>query len=141
MTARLSPQRDLAKAFHGASREELVKLVLGERARADANGRRADSMEADLGEAGGELAAVRADLAEARQRLAAVQATSKQLLRRVRELERPMVEAHRNEVRQSFVELLTACEEAKDYEGGFDVQCLLREHEEQWKRDDEGAAR
>jgi hypothetical protein len=58
---------------------------------------------------------------------------------RLAELERPAVEANRNEIRQSFADLVAAAEEAKDYEGAFDVQCRLREREEQWKREDEEA--
>ncbi|GAA1887577.1 hypothetical protein GCM10009837_06620 [Streptomyces durmitorensis] len=55
MSDRLSPQReavavDPAKSFHGASREELVRLVREECARADANGQRADRLETRLGE-------------------------------------------------------------------------------------------
>jgi chromosome segregation ATPase len=59
---------------------------------------------------------------------------------RIAELERPVIEAERNEIRQSFAELVSAAEETKDYEGAFDVQCRLREREEQWKREDEEAA-
>lgn len=60
---------------------------------------------------------------------------------RVRELERPVVEAERNEIRQSYADLVAAAEETKDYEGAFDVQCRLRDREEQWAREDQGAAR
>jgi hypothetical protein len=59
---------------------------------------------------------------------------------RVRELERPAVDAHRNEVRQSYMELANQAREDRDYEGAFDVDCRLREREAQWKREDEEAA-
>lgn len=59
---------------------------------------------------------------------------------RVRELERLTVEAHRGEIRQSYMELANQAREDRDYEGAFDVDCRLREREEQWKRDDEEAA-
>lgn len=54
----------------------------------------------------------------------------------IAELERPAVEAKRNEVRDSYAELVAAAEETKDFEGAFDVQCRLREREEQWKAED-----
>ncbi|MYW46352.1 hypothetical protein [Streptomyces sp. SID161] len=60
----------------------------------------------------------------------------RRLRARVAELERPAVEAKRNEIRQSFTDLIAAAEETKDYEGAFDVQCRLREREEQWARED-----
>lgn len=55
---------------------------------------------------------------------------------RVRELERPDIEAARNEIRQSFAELIAQAREARDHEGAFNVQCQLRDREEQWKRED-----
>ena len=55
---------------------------------------------------------------------------------RVRELERPAVEAKRNEIRDSYAELIAAAEEAKDFEGAFDVQCRLRDREDEWARED-----
>ena len=55
---------------------------------------------------------------------------------RIRELERPAVEAKRDEVRQSYAELAAQCREDRDHEGAFDVECRLREREEQWKRED-----
>ena len=55
---------------------------------------------------------------------------------RVWELERPAVEAKRNEIRESYADLVAAAEETKDFEGAFDVQCRLREREEQWARED-----
>lgn len=57
---------------------------------------------------------------------------------RVCELERPAVEAKRAEIRQSYIELSNQAQEDRDYEGAFDVDCRLREREEQWKADDEG---
>ncbi|WP_225825644.1 hypothetical protein [Streptomyces naphthomycinicus] len=68
-----------------------------------------------------------------------VGAEVRRLSARVWELERPAVEAKRNEIRQSFTELIAAAEETKDYEGAFDVQCRLREREEQWAREDAAA--
>jgi len=61
---------------------------------------------------------------------------NEQLRARVRELERPAIEAKRNEIRQSYAELIATCEETKDYEGAFDVRCRLRDREEQWARED-----
>ncbi|MCX5598379.1 hypothetical protein OOK29_09540 [Streptomyces phaeochromogenes] len=55
---------------------------------------------------------------------------------RVRELERPAVEAKRNEIRQSYTELISQAEEDRDPEGAFDVQVRLREREEQWAQED-----
>lgn len=55
---------------------------------------------------------------------------------RIAELERPAVEAKRNEIRQSYAELVAAAEETKDFEGAFDVQCRLRDREEQWACED-----
>ncbi|MEU3656482.1 hypothetical protein AB0E67_27475 [Streptomyces sp. NPDC032161] len=56
---------------------------------------------------------------------------------RVAELERPAIEAKRNEIRDSFAELAAAARETRDYEGAFNTYCDLREREEQWKREDE----
>jgi hypothetical protein len=63
----------------------------------------------------------------------------RRLKARIRELEPPVVEAKRNEIRQSYAELIAAAEETKDFEGAFDVQCRLREHEEQWRDEDRPA--
>ncbi|GGV36571.1 hypothetical protein GCM10010293_39910 [Streptomyces griseoflavus] len=60
---------------------------------------------------------------------------------RIAELERPAIEAKRNEVRNSFTELAAAAHEDRDYEGAFSLECQLREREEQWKHEDEEAAR
>lgn len=59
---------------------------------------------------------------------------------RVAELERPAIEAKRNEIRDSYAELIATCQETKDYEGAFVVQCRLREREEQWATEDAAAA-
>lgn len=58
---------------------------------------------------------------------------------RVRELERPAIEAKRNEIRDSFTELAAAARETGDHEGAFEVECRLRDREEQWKREDSAA--
>lgn len=68
--------------------------------------------------------------------VAAHDAEIRSLKARVAELERPAIEAKRNEIRQSFAELIAQCEQDRDHEGAFDVQCRLREREEQWARDD-----
>lgn len=64
----------------------------------------------------------------------------KQAEARVAELERPAVEAKRNEIRQSYVELISQAEQDRDFEGKFDVQCQLRDREEQWQREDAAPA-
>jgi hypothetical protein len=58
---------------------------------------------------------------------------------RIEELERPAVEAKRNEIRQSYTDLIAQAEQDRDWHGAFDIQCQLRKREEQWKA--EGAAR
>ena len=60
----------------------------------------------------------------------------RRLRTRVAELERPSVEAKRNEIRQSYTDLIVQVEQDRDFEGAFDVQCRLREREEQWKAED-----
>lgn len=62
---------------------------------------------------------------------------------RVTELERAAIEAERAEIRQSFMELSAQAREDRDFEGAFNVDCNLREREEQWKREDaaKGGAR
>lgn len=60
----------------------------------------------------------------------------RRLRARVWDLERPGVEAQRNEIRQSFAELAAQCRDDRDHEGAFEVECRLREREEQWKRED-----
>lgn len=64
-----------------------------------------------------------------------------ELKKRVAELERPAIEAKRAEIRSSYSELIAQCEQDRDFEGAFDVQCRFRECEEQWKREDEEAGR
>ncbi|GHJ21686.1 hypothetical protein [Streptomyces albus] len=68
-------------------------------------------------------------------------AETDRLRARVAELERPAVEANRAEIRQSYRGLAAQAREAGDYEGAFEVDCRLREREEQWKREDAGATR
>lgn len=67
---------------------------------------------------------------------AALLAEVQRLKARVAELERPAIEAKRNEIRSSYSELIAQCEQDRDHEGAFDVQCRLRDREEQWKRED-----
>jgi chromosome segregation ATPase len=59
---------------------------------------------------------------------------------RIAELERPAVEAKRNEIRSSYAETIAMAREDRDFEGAFNLGCQLREREEQWKREDEEAA-
>lgn len=66
----------------------------------------------------------------------AFDAEVRRLRARVAELERPAVEAGRAEVRQSLMELSRQAREDRDFEGAFDVDCRLREREEQWSRED-----
>lgn len=58
------------------------------------------------------------------------------LTARVRELERPAVEAERAEIRSSYTELISQAEQDRDYEGAFEVQCRLRDREQQWTAED-----
>lgn len=58
---------------------------------------------------------------------------------RIAELERPAVEAKRNEIRQSFTALAAQASEDGDHEGAFSLGCQLREREEQWAREDAAA--
>ncbi|WP_265560780.1 hypothetical protein [Streptomyces hygroscopicus] len=85
------------------------------------------------------LAQDRADaafVAAARTDVPQLVAEVRRLRARVAELERPAVEKRRNEIRQSFVVLAAQCEQDRDYEGAFNVECQLREREEQWKAED-----
>jgi hypothetical protein len=59
---------------------------------------------------------------------------------RVRELERPAVEAQRNKIRSSYSELIAQAEQDRDHEGAFDLGCQMEKREEQWRREDEEAA-
>jgi hypothetical protein len=70
----------------------------------------------------------------------ALLATVRHLTKRVAELERPTVEAKRNEIRESYAGLAAQCREDRDYEGAFDVECRLRKREEQWAAEDAAAA-
>ncbi|MGW1388431.1 hypothetical protein [Streptomyces griseoluteus] len=60
---------------------------------------------------------------------------------RIAELERPAIEAKRNEIRSSFGSTIAQAQEDRDHEGAFALECQLREREEQWKREDEEATR
>ena len=73
--------------------------------------------------------------------VASTDAEVRRLRARIAELERPAVEVKRNEIRQSFTELIAAAEETKDFEGAFDVRCRLRDREAQWKAEDAAASR
>jgi DNA repair exonuclease SbcCD ATPase subunit len=79
-------------------------------------------------------------VAHAREDVPAMAAEIRRLRAELAELKRPAVEAKRNEIRQSFTDLIAQCEQDRDYEGAFDVQCRLREREEQWKTEDAAAA-
>jgi hypothetical protein len=81
-----------------------------------------------------------AALAHAPEDVAALLATVRHLTERVAELERPTVEAKRNEIRESYAGLAAQCREDRDYEGAFDVECRLRKREEQWAAEDAAAA-
>ncbi|MER5653498.1 hypothetical protein ABT076_10830 [Streptomyces sp. NPDC002131] len=59
---------------------------------------------------------------------------------RVRELERPAIEAKRNEIRSSYVELISQAEQDRDSEGAAQVAQLLADAEAMWRREDEEAA-
>ncbi|MFG2352630.1 hypothetical protein [Streptomyces sp. NPDC048521] len=63
----------------------------------------------------------------------------RRLRARVWELERPAVEKQRDEVRDSYAQLAAQCREDRDHESAFDVECRLREREEQWAREDAAA--
>lgn len=63
----------------------------------------------------------------------------RRLQARVRKLERPAIEAQRREIRSSYTELIAQAEQDRDYEGKFDVECRLREREEQWAAEDASA--
>ncbi|WP_309049029.1 hypothetical protein [Streptomyces sp.] len=122
MTDRLTPQRETEIRKHIA---ELIYPTYGQR-----------DTERTLAIADAVMPAVRAGVAA---ELAAVRAERDEARARVRELKRPAVEAHRNEIRRSYAELAVTAREDRDYEGAFNVECQLREREEQWKREDEEA--
>lgn len=75
-------------------------------------------------------------MAHAREDLPALVADVKRLRARLWEHERPATEAERNALRQSFMELAAQAHEDRDYEGAFEVECRLRDREEQWKAED-----
>jgi hypothetical protein len=60
----------------------------------------------------------------------------RRLTARVAELERPAVEAKRNEIRQSFTEIAAQAEQDGDYEAAANFRLRLREREEQWAAED-----
>lgn len=68
--------------------------------------------------------------------VAAHDAEIRRLKGRIRELERPAVEAKRAETRASFVELIAAAQADRDFEGAFKVECDFREQEERWAIED-----
>lgn len=68
--------------------------------------------------------------------LADAQRERDEALARVAELERPEIEAKRNEIRSSYSELIAQAQQAGDHEGAFEVQCRLRDREAQWKTED-----
>lgn len=118
MTDRLSPRGE----FEIGERLDAARSLAAEADWPLSQYRAISQQQADTGALLTELAAVRAERDDARAR--------------VRELERPAVEAHRNEIRQSYAELAAAARETRDYEGALDVECQLREREEQWRRED-----
>lgn len=79
-------------------------------------------------------------IAHAPEDVDALLATVRHLTARVTELERPTVEAKRNEIRESYTGLAAQAREDRDYEGAFDVECRLRKREEQWAAEDAAAA-
>lgn len=56
---------------------------------------------------------------------------------RIVELERPSIEARRNEIRSTYTELSSQAEQDRDHEGAAVVQQQLREREAVWAREDE----
>ncbi|MFJ4473199.1 hypothetical protein ACIP2X_37695 [Streptomyces sp. NPDC089424] len=68
--------------------------------------------------------------------VASCDAEIRRLKGRVWELERPAVEAKRNEIRSSYSESMAMAREDRDYEGAFNLECQLREREEQWALED-----
>ncbi|MFC7794575.1 hypothetical protein [Streptomyces cinereoruber] len=73
-------------------------------------------------------------------RLLDAEAEVVRLQTRLAELDRPNVEAQRQEVRESYYALIGQAREDRDYEGAFNVECNLREREEQWKAEDLAAS-
>ena len=58
---------------------------------------------------------------------------------RLAEHERPSTEAERNALRQSFTELIAQAQQDRAFEDAFNLECQLREREEQWKAEDAAA--
>lgn len=58
----------------------------------------------------------------------------------VRELERPVIEKRRAEIRSSYVEAASQAEQDRDYEGAANVAQLLADAEAKWQREDEEAS-
>jgi hypothetical protein len=75
----------------------------------------------------------------ARTDVAALLATVRHLTDRIAELERPAVEAKRNEIRQSFTEISAQAAQDGDHEAAANFQRRLREREEQWAAEDAAA--
>ncbi|WP_030670519.1 hypothetical protein [Streptomyces rimosus] len=96
-----------------------------------------DQLDSDVKQLRGMAYELAAQSEQARRIAVELENENARLAARVRELERPAVEAERAEIRQSYTELIAQCEQDRDHEGAFDVQCRLREREEQWKREDE----
>ncbi|QIJ61459.1 hypothetical protein [Streptomyces sp. JB150] len=90
-------------------------------------------------EDGEAMAKQRAHIAELQENLRAVNAGWSVARARVAELERPAIKARRNEIRSSYAETITMAREDRDFEGAFNLECQLRDREEQWKREDEAA--
>jgi hypothetical protein len=55
---------------------------------------------------------------------------------RLVELERPTVEARRNEIRSSYTELISQAEQGRDFEGAATLTLQLSESEAKWAGDD-----
>jgi uncharacterized protein YgbK (DUF1537 family) len=55
---------------------------------------------------------------------------------RVAELERPSIEARRNEIRSSYTELISQAEQDRDAEGAATLTLQLREFEAKWTAED-----
>ena len=60
---------------------------------------------------------------------------------RVAELERPSVEARRNEIRSTYTELISQAEQDRDHEGAATLTLQLRESEAKWAAEDKAGAR
>ncbi|MGX1254097.1 hypothetical protein RKD48_006608 [Streptomyces ambofaciens] len=128
-------------------------LNFGEGTAAEADKALTVNAREDIRELLAELAAVRAERDQAEARIVQLETERTTLLGvisdaaeqarddhdRITELERPAVEAKRNEIRASFTSTIAQAQEDRDHEGAFALECQLREREEQWKRKDEAA--